>query len=112
MHQDRERSPSLALDLMEAFRPGFADLLVLNMIGHDRLNPEKDFEFVKETGGVYLSSRARGKVFAACEQALSRPFKPFGKTERTTMRLAVDSQVLSFVRFLEDGSLPDFFRLA
>ena len=112
MHQDRERSPSLALDLMEAFRPAFADLLALNMIGHDRLNPDRDFERDLETGGVYLATSARRKVLVACESALSRPFKPLGKTERTTMRLAIDEQVLEFVRFLEKGTMPEFFRLA
>ena len=112
MHQDRERSPSLALDLMEAFRPGFADLLVLDMVGHDRLDSEKDFVRVNETGGVYLASTARGRALAACEKALSRPFRPLGKLERTTMRLAIDAQVLAFVRFLEDGTQPEFFRLA
>ena len=82
------------------------------MVGHDRLSAETDFERVKETGGVYLASKARGRVLAACEKALSRPFKPLGKLERTTMRLAIDAQVLAFVRFLEDGTQPEFFRLA
>lgn len=112
MHQDRERSPSLALDLMEAFRPAFADLLALNMISHERLNPDRDFERDSETGGVYLGTAARRKVLVACESAMSRPFKPLGKSERTTMRLAIDEQVLEFVRLLEKGTAPEFFRLA
>ena len=112
MHRDQERSPSLALDLMEVFRPCFADLLVLNMVGHDRLDPEKDFVRDEATGGVYLASTARRKVLVACETAMSRSFRPLGKNERTTMRLAIDAQVLEFVRFLEDGVHPEFFRLA
>ena len=112
LHQDRERSPSLALDLMEVFRPGFADLLVLNMISHDRLNPDSDFERVEETGGVYLSSTARRRVLVACESAMSRSFKPLGKNERTTLRLAIDEQVLAFVKYLEDDLPMEFFRLA
>ena len=112
LHQDCERSPSLALDLMEVFRPGFADLLVLGMISHDRLDPDHDFESDEKTGGVYLSSTARRKVLVACESAMSRSFKPLGKSKRTTLRLAIDEQVLAFVKFLEDGEPMEFFRLA
>ena len=112
MHQDRERSPSLALDLMETFRPAFADLLTLNMIGHGRLDPDADFERIEETGGTYLASSARRKVLVAGETAMSRPFRPLGKESRTTMRLAIDEQVLTFVRFLEKDEPMEFFRLA
>lgn len=112
MHQDRERSPSLALDLMEVFRPGFADLLVLNMVGHGRLNPDSDFVRDEGTGGVYLSQSARRKVLVSCETAMSRPFKPLGREEHTAMRLAIDEQVLAFVRFLECREPMEFFRLA
>ena len=112
LHQDRERSPSLALDLMEAFRPGFADLLALNMVGHERLDADRDFERDEASGGVYLSPRARGRVLVECEKVMSRPFRPLGKSERTTMRQAIDAQTIEFVRFLEKGVTPEFFRLA
>lgn len=112
LHQDRRQSPSLALDLMEPFRPGFADLLAMNLLSHGRLDAEADFERDSETGGVYLAKSARGRVLAACEAALSRRFTMPGQTSHTTMRLAIDGQVLSFVRFLEQDKVPDFFKLS
>lgn len=112
LHQDRERSPSLALDLMEPFRPAFADLLAVNLLSHGRLDAEKDFEADEETGGIYLARTARAKVLASCETALSRSFKSVGKTIHTTLRLAIDEQVVQFVRYLEKGTDPEFFKLA
>lgn len=112
LHQDRERSPSLALDLMEPFRSGFADLLTINLLSHSRLNAETDFEKDIQSGGVYLTANARGKVLAACETAFSRSFKQIGKTIHTTMRLAIDEQIVQFVGYLEKGTKPEFFKLA
>ncbi len=112
LHKDRLIGPSLALDLMEPFRPSFADLLTINLLSHGRLNAERDFEHDQDSGGVYLAKEARGRVLSACETALSRRFVPLGKSEHTTLRLAIDEQVVCLVRHLEQGSPMEWFRLA
>lgn len=112
MHQDKLISPSLALDLMEPFRPAFADLLTVNLLSHGRLNADKDFEHDQDSGGVYLAKEARGRVLGACETALTRKFIPIGKSEHTTLRLAIDEQVVCLVRHLEQNAPMEWFRLA
>ena len=111
LHQDRSQSPSLALDLMESFRPAFADLLAMNLLSHGRLDADADFECDGNTGGVYLAKPARGRVLSACETALSRRFTLPGQTSRTTMRLVIDAQVVAFVRLLEKDTDMGFFKL-
>ena len=112
MHQDTTRSPALALDLMEPFRPAFADLLVLNLLNHNRYDPERHFLQDAETGGWYLDDAGRQIFFPVCEEALSRPFTPRGEKTHTTFRQIFDRQVVELIRSFEDGTPPHFFRLA
>lgn len=111
LHDDKERSPSLALDLMESFRPGFADLLAINMLNHGRLDKEGGFTHDEESGGVYLTAASRQKVLISCETAFSRQFAAYGSGERLSIRSAMDRQVMSVVNYLERGRVVEFFRL-
>lgn len=56
-HADRPGRPGLALDLMEEFRPVFADRVALSLINRRQLN-SKDFQFF-ENGAVLLSEDVR-----------------------------------------------------
>lgn len=60
LHRDRPGRPSLALDLMEEFRPIFADRAALTLINRQQIK-ERDFE-TKENGAVYLKEDARKTV--------------------------------------------------
>lgn len=112
MHQDTTRSPTLALDLMEPFRPAFADLLALNLLNHNRFHPERHFQQDASTGGWYLNDAGRQIFFPACEEALSRTFVPRGEKAKATFRKIFDRQVVEIIRTFEDGTPPQFFRLA
>ncbi len=57
LHRDRPGRSSLALDLMEEFRPCLADRFVLTCI-NNRIFKKADFEY-RESGGVYLGDNAR-----------------------------------------------------
>jgi CRISPR-associated protein Cas1 len=57
LHVDRPGRPSLALDLMEEFRPLLADRLALTLINRRQIAP-KDFD-VREGGAVEMSTDAR-----------------------------------------------------
>lgn len=60
LHRDRPGRPSLALDLMEEFRPIFADRAALTLINRQQIQA-KYFE-TKENGAVLLKEDARKVV--------------------------------------------------
>lgn len=57
LHRDRPGRTSLALDLMEEFRPCMADRFVLTLINNRMVN-DSDFQ-CKEGGAVFMSDTAR-----------------------------------------------------
>ncbi len=66
LHRDRPGRPSLALDLMEEFRPFIADRLVLNLINLGQIKAE-GFQQGK-TGAVVMNSDARKVVLTAYQK--------------------------------------------
>ena len=76
LHRDRPGRSSLALDLMEEFRPCIADRFVLTCI-NNRILKQSDFEY-GESGGVYLDDRARHAFLqrwqAHKKETLTHPF--------------------------------------
>lgn len=63
LHAERPNRPSLALDLMEEFRPVLADRLAITMINRRQID-SKDF-CKREGGAVELTSEGRKKIIAA-----------------------------------------------
>lgn len=76
LHRDRPGRLSLALDLMEEFRPFFVDRLVLSMINRKEVSA-KDFE-ISASGAVNMSDDARKKLIQAYqkkkEDVLTHPY--------------------------------------
>lgn len=105
LHRDRPGRPGLALDLMEEFRPWFADRLVLSLINLRQLSA-KDFSR-SESGGVYLSDEGRKTVLVAYqnrkEDELVHPFLD----ERATVGLLPHLQALLLARHLR-GDLDSY----
>jgi len=66
LHAVRPGRPSLALDLMEEFRAGFADRLVLTLLNRQQLKP-KDFDH-RTGGAVLLNDSGRKTLLTAYEQ--------------------------------------------
>lgn len=66
LHRDRPGRPSLALDLIEEFRPWQADRLALTLINKKQLSP-KDFQRT-ESGAVLLRDEARKTVLTAWQE--------------------------------------------
>lgn len=66
LHRDRPGRPSLALDLMEEFRPFFADRLALSLINRRQLSG-KDFRKL-ENGAVLLNDDGRKTVLVAYQE--------------------------------------------
>jgi CRISPR-associated protein Cas1 len=66
LHRDRPGRPSLALDLMEEFRPYLADRLALTMINRGQL---KGRHFVKsESGAVSLTDEGRKELLKTWQE--------------------------------------------
>jgi CRISP-associated protein Cas1 len=66
LHKDRPGRPSLALDLMEEFRPFFADRLVLSLINRKQL-AARDFKTL-ENGATLLTDDGRKTVLVAYQE--------------------------------------------
>jgi len=109
LHADRPGKPSLALDLMEEFRPFLADRLAFSLINRRQINPE-GFQ-VRETGAVVMDDATRKTVLVAWQQrkrdTLIHPFL----TESTTVGLLPHLQARLFARWLRGDldAYPPFF---
>jgi len=97
-HRDRPGRHSLALDLMEEFRPVLADRLVLTLFNRSQLS-KKDFE-TKENGAVVLKPDSRKTVLTAWqERKRDEIMHPFLE-EKTTIGLLPFLQARILARHL------------
>ncbi len=96
LHKDRPGRPSLALDLMEEFRPFFADRLALTLINRGQITP-KDFNKT-ESGAVLLKDEARKKFLIAYQNRKQDEIThPFLK-KKMTIGMLWHIQALLFAR--------------
>ncbi len=111
LHANRDRSPSLALDLIEPLRTGCCDLLVLNMVNHRIIRPGEHFRRDEEDGGVHLNEDGQKAFFQTYEQAMHRKFILPETNERVDMRRVIDLQVCRFLKMMETNADMSFFTL-
>ena len=92
--------PSLALDLMEEFRPVLVDALVLDLVNHNRVQSE-DFE--TRDGGVFLQGEGRKRLIEGYQRRLEdRVTYPVGgeRVERISYRRCLEYQVRRLARVI------------
>lgn len=65
LHTDRSGRDSLALDMMEEFRPFFADRLVLSLVNRQQVKAKG---FIKTESGAYLMDDATRKIVLSTYQ--------------------------------------------
>ena len=108
-HRGYDRSPALALDLMEPFRSPWADRLVLDLLNHRRIRVADHFEHADENG-VFLNEPGRRIVFKAFDEMMERR----RSTERgmLTGKQIVGDVVCGFINSVEAGERIRFFRAA
>lgn len=95
LHRLRPGRPSLALDLLEEFRPVLADRLALTLINRGQITP-KDFDKL-ENGAVTMKENARKTILTAYQERKGKELQhPFLK-EKTTIGLlpALQAQLLA-----------------
>lgn len=103
-HQGRHGKPSLALDLMEEFRPVIADSVVITLINNESLTPN---DFILWRDACHLTETGRKAFFAAYEQrkatVVTHPV--YGYRMSYARMLEVQARMLAaFVR----GELPSY----
>lgn len=83
LHRDRPGRPSLALDMMEEFRPVLADRLALTLVNRNQIRAA-DFE-QSASGAVLLKEKARKEVLVAYqERKREEMLHPFLNERMTT----------------------------
>ena len=108
LHVDRPNRPSLALDLMEEFRPWLADRLAVTLINRQQLGVN-DFK-LREGGAVEFTEAGRKRVITAYQERKQvKLTHPLLDQEVRMARLPfVQARILA--RHLR-GDIPDYVPL-
>lgn len=107
LHADRPGRASLALDLMEEFRPVLAERLALSLINRRQLSA-RDFT-IEEAGGVLLKDDARKTVLVAWQERKKEELRHPYLDETVTLGLVPHIQAQLLARHLRgdiDGYPP------
>ncbi|MFQ5850057.1 MAG: CRISPR-associated endonuclease Cas1 [Candidatus Binatia bacterium] len=99
--------PSLALDLIEEFRPALVDRLVTTLLNRQVLKQD-DFEEVSDEGDgerttVYLTAEGRKKFYASYEERMLAPFDHPRTGEQVTYRRLLCLQAQALAKAIVDG---------
>ncbi len=104
LHSDHALRPSLALDLMEEFRPVVVDTVVAELFrrsaltsDHGRTDPDR--------GGVLLTERGRRLLLKRLEDRLLTYARHPGTGTRSSYRRAMTLQAQSVARFFRTGEV-------
>ena len=108
-HCGADRSPALALDLVEPFRSTWGDRLVLDLFNHRRIRADKHFE-VTEEDGVYLNEEGRKIVFCSFDEMMER--KRVLDDRSVSRRQIVEKVVCRFVSAIEADEKIEFYKAA
>jgi CRISPR-associated protein Cas1 len=106
-HAPENGRPSLALDLMEPFRPLIADSVALRLINTGTLTGE---DFWCLPGQASLKPASRKKFFAAWEQRMKETVRHPRFRYAIAYRRILELEARLFARYLE-GELPDYLPL-
>lgn len=103
-HRPRFGRPSLALDLMEEFRPIIADSVILNLVNSGSVGAD---DFLRRGTGVGLKDHARRRVISAYERRMNElvTHPVFGY--RISYRRVLEVQTRLLARHLL-GEIPSF----
>jgi CRISPR-associated protein Cas1 len=98
LHRDRPGRPSLALDLMEEFRPILADRTALTLINRQQITA-KDFDF-QESGAVLLKEDSRKTVLMTWQERKQTEIEHPFLGEKITIGLLPHIQARLMARYL------------
>ncbi len=107
LHRDRPGRPSLALDLMEEFRPFLADRLALSLINRQQVQA-KGFQ-KSDSGAVLMTDETRKTLLVAYQERKQEEILHPFLDEKVTIGLLFHTQALLMARYLRgdlDGYPP------
>jgi CRISP-associated protein Cas1 len=107
-HENQDGRCSLALDLMEPFRPAIAEALTLRLFS---LGILKSDDFEPSHGGIYLNASGRKSFLQQYEQRLTREFMSEHVHHRTTLRQQLRDTASNYKAALEEPGTFNPFRL-
>lgn len=108
LHATDDRRWSLALDLMEPFRPCFVEAMTLRVLVRGML---RGHHFERRDGGVFLTKDGRGIFVDQIERRLRVEFTSEHVRHRTTLKGQLESAVLGYLAALDDPSAFRPFRM-
>lgn len=108
LHATENGRWSLALDLMEPFRPVVSESLALDLFSHRMLN-ESHFE--PHEGGIWLNRDGRSKLILQYEKRMERQFLSESAGHRTTLRQQLENHAISFKKALDSQDSFNAFRM-
>lgn len=103
LHATEDGRWSLALDLIEPFRPALIEALTLDCFSHQILNAA---HFEPHNGGIYLNEDGRRRFILQYERRMERQFLSESAGHRTTLRAQLEHQAVQFKTALDQ---PDKF---
>jgi CRISPR-associated protein Cas1 len=104
LHAAQYARPSLALDVMEEFRPLIADSVVLTLV-NTRVLQAEDFE--TELGACRLRAAGRKRFFAQFEERLNTEIEHPVFGYKVTYRRCLELQVRLLAKWLA-GEIPAY----
>lgn len=102
LHAESGRRPSLALDLMEEFRPLVVDQVVVELCRRDTLSPDQ-VRADTARGGVLLTEKGRRALVAGIEDRLLTVSHHVATRTKLTYRRQIQVQARSLVRAILNG---------
>lgn len=111
LHRDRPGRPSLALDLMEEFRPVLADRLCLSLVNRGQVKA-RGFE-LQESGAVRMKDKTRRTVISAWQNRKKEEVRHPYLDERMPWGMVIHAQAGLLARHLRgdlDGYPPFMWR--
>lgn len=101
LHQDREKHPTLASDLMEEWRAVLIDSLAMSLLNGHEIKSD-DF-YIGEDGGIFLEKDAFKLYIERLEKKLRTDQKYLSYVDYSiSFRRAIELQVNQFVKALEE----------
>lgn len=111
LHRDRPGRPSLALDIMEEFRPFLVDRLALSLVNRQQIKG-KGFK-TTETGAVLMDDATRKEVLVAYQKRKQEEIQHPFLNEKVAVGILPHAQALLLARHLRgdlDGYPPFIWR--
>lgn len=103
LHSDRHKHPALCSDLMEEWRAILVDSLAIALLNTGKIKIE-DFDFVEQTGAVFLNKKACKKFTENFEKRLRQEVSYVPEVSyKMSFRRIIEYQVMKLIRAMENN---------